>query len=301
MLREYLLFSKWGRRHEEEIHRRQDVTHLSSHPTASSPTSPPTNFWDEFLSQCISTTNTLLKDGYITHDQVENMDPAVIQSIPSVTLWKIIVESVSSTNDHHCEGKGLRRDHIGDTIFNKKHQMNDPIVNHLSPTFRDLQRFVHAAREEAVAPGNVEVLIALLCSNAQVETPNIQSMLNHVTLPPSTQRLNMLIRVKITSLVLALLRVRPYQDRMKEIFTHDYNNLSIIDLDDSTASKVLNSLSDLEGGQCNEEDKLLFRPDEQSELLNATQEMPDIVQEGDTNQNEQEPTTNYGSTRSLDG
>ena len=44
------------------------------------------SYWDRFVSQCISTTASLTEEGWVALDDIQSMDPSVIQSIPGVAI-----------------------------------------------------------------------------------------------------------------------------------------------------------------------------------------------------------------------
>lgn len=64
----------------------------------------------------------------------------------------------------------------------------------------------------------------MLCSDKEQETAKVKIILGSatVTIDEKTQAINKSIRTSINRLVMSLLRVRPYQDRMNKIFTFQY-------------------------------------------------------------------------------
>lgn len=49
-------------------------------------------YWDRFVFQCIKTTSDLIESKWITTEDVQTMDPAVIISIPAIAVLEILVE-----------------------------------------------------------------------------------------------------------------------------------------------------------------------------------------------------------------
>lgn len=186
------------------------------------------SLWDQVQKQCIRTTSKLLQDGCITQDQVADMDPSAIQSIPSVAIWTVLIESCSSKNP---VGPKEIRWEVDGTVCNRDyHFTDDQVARFLWPMVMDLKQFLSTTPTDAFSPDNVQVVTAMLCSNAEVNTPRVeQLLLRSSALDPAMQQCNNEIRAQITALVLALLRVGPYQGRMTHIFTHDYGTFPILD------------------------------------------------------------------------
>ncbi|CAJ1955922.1 unnamed protein product [Cylindrotheca closterium] len=61
-------------------------------------------YWDRFASQCIQSTSELLANGFLDFDSVEGMDPSCVQSIPSVAVVTILMDSLQK--------QGLKRGDI---------------------------------------------------------------------------------------------------------------------------------------------------------------------------------------------
>jgi hypothetical protein len=241
LLNDYQFFHDLSQRRQED-RERQIQAIATTHATMVASTTQ--SMWDQVQKQCIQTTSNLLKEGYITQDQVTEMDPSVIQSIPSVAIWTVLIASCSS---HHPVGpKEIRWEVDGTVCKQETHVTNDPIARFLWPMVMDLKHFLSTTNSaDTFSPDNIQIVTALLCSNAEVNTPRVeQSLLLRTNLDSTQQQHNNQIRVRITALVLALLRVRPFQERMNDIFMHDYGPIRIMDYPEDVGASCKESDSD---------------------------------------------------------
>jgi hypothetical protein len=178
------------------------------------------SFWDRFALQCTHTTSVLLDGGWITKDQVANMDPSAIQSIPAVAILTVLMDSVKQEEGL---GKDDLRWTVDGTICRERPRADDAIAQRLWPMVTEIKRLLHSQRqqEEFLAQPNLDVLAAILCANMQIETQKIKETLGGAK--SCHEQLNKRLQTKITALVLAVLRVKPFQQRMNRIFTQEYN------------------------------------------------------------------------------
>lgn len=188
-------------------------------------------YWDRLASQSIQTTATLMEQGWISLDDVQAMEPAVIQSIPAVAILQVLSDSV---NEKGLKDGDLKWSIDGTICKQNARPVGDGILNHLWPMVRDLKRTLQVNKKTALAAENLKVLTVMICANNEKENKNIQSVLDQAS--PANRALNNDIRTKINRLVLAILRVKPYQDRMSSILTHEYDKDDSIDCESGTNS-----------------------------------------------------------------
>lgn len=183
-------------------------------------------YWDRFASQSMKTTAKLIEQERISLESVQAMEPSVIQSIPAVTILHVLADSV---NEKGLKAGDLKWSIDGTICKQSQRPVGDGILNHLWPMVRDLKQTLQADKKTALTAENIQVLSVMLCANGAQETEISKDALEKAN--PAHRALNNSIRTKINRLVLAILRVRPYQDRMRGIFSHDYEDDLMIDVE----------------------------------------------------------------------
>ena len=184
--------------------------------------------WDRFMTQCIRTTAHLVESGMLCLEDVIETEPSAIQSIPSVAIWTILSESVMS-EDSRIESPEDILWSVDGTICRKKDRSRyDSVLSHLWPMIMHIRATLEANKHMLVGSpsamdGTNLMMIALLCSNTESERASVAAIVNQ---PMDLTRTTLYrqIRNDITELVFAVLRVRPYQERMEKIFTQDYTS-----------------------------------------------------------------------------
>lgn len=176
--------------------------------------------WDRFSSQCVSTKSELLQKGWISAQDVEELEPAIIQSIPAVAILTIIVDSIQ---DKTLKDGDIKWSIDGCVCKEVDRKLDDAITECLWPMVRSIQRLLLLKEKKVLLEDNIELLRAMLCANSEKENEDVKRVLQgdgeemHV--------INNQIRTKINSLVLAILRVKPYQQRMDSIFSENILSL----------------------------------------------------------------------------
>jgi len=228
---EFRLFSKkWcccrhGDDDDDESERQQQYGRSSS----SRETLNADVYWDRFANQCIQSTAELLANSFLDFDSVEGMDPSCVQSIPSVAVFAILMDSLQK--------EGLKRGDIywkvDETVCEAKGRAQlDNIAALLWPMVLDLQRFLEKNKKTLIMKQQQQeeeqqqakmAMQALLCDNhdSDESTEAIRKALATIT-SDKQRALNNQLRTKISRLVLAILRVRPFQERMEKIFEYKY-------------------------------------------------------------------------------
>jgi len=148
-----------------------------------------------------------------------------MQSIPSVAVFETIIDSLQK--------EGLKGGDIywkvDETVCEAKGRAPlDNIACLLWPMVSDLQNFVKKHKMGLLGLHQKQILImpmqALLCDyhGADDSTEAIKSVFGMTTKRQVV--LNNQLRTKISRLVLAILSVRPFQERMEKIFECKYQN-----------------------------------------------------------------------------
>ncbi|KAL3936669.1 MAG: hypothetical protein SGBAC_008066 [Bacillariaceae sp.] len=180
-------------------------------------------YWDRFASQCIQSTAELLANGFLDFDSVEGMDPSSVQSIPSVAVFAILMDSLQK--------EGLKKGDIywkvDETLCKARGRATlDNIAALLWPMVVDLQNFLKAHKKTLMKQEEKQAMAiqALLCDNHDSDESSeaIRNVL--ATISDKQGALNNQLRTKISRLVLAILRVRPFQQRMEKIFGYNYGS-----------------------------------------------------------------------------
>jgi hypothetical protein len=177
-------------------------------------------YWDRFISQGVETTSALIEANWITLENVQNVDPSVVQSIPAVTVLTILADSINEEGLEEEELKWM----IDGTVCKKKDiPLKDGITSCVWPMAFEVKRMLLANKKEHAEKENIELLKGMLCANNEQDTDELTTFLKaNKDLGVKHLDKNKKIRTKINALVLAILRVKPYRDRMSRIHTHGY-------------------------------------------------------------------------------
>lgn len=190
-------------------------------------------YWDRFASQCVQSTAELLQNGFLDYDSIEGMDPSCVQSIPSVAVFTILMDSLQK--------EGLKQGDIywkvDETVCPAKGRAQlDNIASLLWPMVLDVLYFMKKHNKALLnnqESQQIFAMQALLCDNhdSDESTEAIRKVLDLTS--EKQKALNNQLRTKISRLVLAILRVRPFQERMEKIFEYKYEkpNKTVDDLE----------------------------------------------------------------------
>lgn len=174
-------------------------------------------YWDRFRSQCISTTAELLQKGWISPQDVQELEPAIIQSIPAVAILSILVDSMQ---DKTLKDGDIKWAIDGSVCKKVDRNLEDAITACLWPMVREIQKLLLTKKKKLLVEDNIEVLRAMLCANNENESEDLKRVIQGAG--EEMLAVNNLVRTNINRLVLAILRVKPYQKRMDSIFSFNY-------------------------------------------------------------------------------
>jgi hypothetical protein len=197
-------------------------------------------YWDRFVSQCISTTSMLLQDGFITLEEVEGLEPSAIQCIPAMAVLTILIDSV--TDEENPLPKDGLKWNIDGTICKGRDGLheNDRIAHHLWPSIVATKTMLQTNKQQVLTPYNIPVLTAMLCSDKEQATAKVRSILNGAAIGnEETQEINKTLRTSINRLAMSLLRVKPYQSRMDQIFTFQYDHIETVEQEPAGSKTML--------------------------------------------------------------
>eukprot|EP00797_Seminavis_robusta_P021914 Sro3458_g348220.1 n/a (460) ;mRNA; r:3041-4420 len=177
-------------------------------------------YWDRFANQCIQTTFQLIEKEWVTRDQVQSMDSAVIQAIPAVAVLTVLVDTVHDAKAKKPEDLSWKID--GTLCKQSDRPPLDGIAALLLPKVMEVKRLLQTKKSTA-KEANVQNITAMICSNADEPTQEleafIKSLENDKSKPSAS---NNMIRAKLTELTLMMLQVQPFLDRMNLIFGYNY-------------------------------------------------------------------------------
>lgn len=198
----------------------------------------PDQYWDRFISQCIKTTSELIEEKWITAEDVESMDPAVITSIPAIAVLDILVDSAIE--------KGLEEEDIkwsidGTVCKKKDRPTNDAILNFLWPLICDMKQTLLSNSELLIAERKSDsdartIIRAMLCDNGNDSTKELTEFLNLNETARNSPK-NKLLRSKVTNFVLEMTRLGPYLNRMSDIYSREKDEI-ITDAEEGRCSVV---------------------------------------------------------------
>lgn len=195
-------------------------------------------YWDRFVSQSIKTTAMLVEKKWISLENVQGLDPSVVQSIPSVALLTILSDSVNE--------EGLSKEDIKWTIDGticKKHERPkyDDVASTLLPMILEIKQMLKSHKQESAKAENIQLIMAMLCSNGEVDPEALTVFMKENNNPnEESYTTNNQIRTNVINVVMAILRVKPYQERMKNIYTHEYK----IDIEEGIFETLTENLKD---------------------------------------------------------
>jgi hypothetical protein len=179
-------------------------------------------YWDRFASQNIRMTFALIEANWIVSEDIQTMEPSVVQSIPAVAILTILADSANDTSlgkeDILWSIGGVRQ-----VCKKEDRPTKDGIANLLWPMAFEVKKMFLAKKKELSKSQNIRVLTAMLCANSDSETDELKDFLKEKVEEHKNYAINNQIRTKINNLTLAILRVKPYQDRMASIFGYDYD------------------------------------------------------------------------------
>lgn len=180
-------------------------------------------YWDRFARQCVQTTANLLESQWITMENVKNMEPSLLQAIPAVAILTILVDTLN-------EGDALEPEDImwkvdGTMCKKKDRPPLDNVAQLLWPKVMQAKRQLDNSKQNLASPENVRILTALLCANTDETTDELKAFVKAEKADINTHPqyvANGRVRAPLVDLSLAILRVKPFQDRMTQIFDHAY-------------------------------------------------------------------------------
>jgi hypothetical protein len=188
------------------------------------PSSTAVSYWDRFASQCIHTTSDLLKRGWIDATDVQSLAPAAIMSIPAVAILTILADSVQDPK----LGRGdIKWDIDGSICKEREHPVDDGIEKLMWPMVVDILRDLKQHKSKIFTSSNFEVLAAMICDNTERQINSLTQVLDKAD--PNDHALNNRIRTKINSLAMMIVRVGPYQSKMRSIFSYAYDEMDILE------------------------------------------------------------------------
>jgi len=124
---------------------------------------------------------------------------------------------------------------------------NDAIACNLWPTIQDLMKILRHNKEEVVA--RRELMVARLCSVGPETSQAVHSILKSED-SNLTPRWIQHTRSMLTNLVLVILRLRPYQQRMSSIYSEKYDvEQAVEDNANQSQNTSKDDCSDKEGDQ----------------------------------------------------
>jgi len=183
-------------------------------------------YWDRFASQCIRSTSCLLSKGWISLDDVQSMEPSVISAIPTVAILDILSETVNDIEAHNDEDILWK---IDGTLCRKEDRPRHDIAALLWPKVIRIKRLLDRKVENKkvfAETRNLQVLQAMICNNADDVSFDLKAFVEDSKIDDEdtpNSSISKEIRSKLIELTLVILRVKPFQDRMKSIFGHKYD------------------------------------------------------------------------------
>ncbi|CAB9506745.1 expressed unknown protein [Seminavis robusta] len=187
-------------------------------------------YWDRFANQCIQTTFQLMEKEWVTRDQVQSMDSAVIQAIPAVAVLTVLVDTVHDAKAKKPEDLSWKID--GTMCKQSDRPPLDGIAALLLPKLMEVKRLLETKKSTA-KEANVQNITAMICSNTDEPTQELEAFIKSLEndkSKPSAR--NSLIRAKLTELTLMMLQVQPFLDRMNIIFGYNYAPAHDLEKDD---------------------------------------------------------------------
>eukprot|EP00584_Thalassiosira_punctigera_P018126 CAMPEP_0172571278 /NCGR_PEP_ID=MMETSP1067-20121228/130719_1 /TAXON_ID=265564 ORGANISM="Thalassiosira punctigera, Strain Tpunct2005C2" /NCGR_SAMPLE_ID=MMETSP1067 /ASSEMBLY_ACC=CAM_ASM_000444 /LENGTH=610 /DNA_ID=CAMNT_0013363565 /DNA_START=426 /DNA_END=2258 /DNA_ORIENTATION=- len=177
----------------------------------------PQLYWDRFVSQCICTAASLLEEGLVQLEDIQGLEPSAIQSIPAVAILNVLTDSIK---DKTTKRGDLKWNIDGTVCKESDRTVQAGIARQLWPMVSSIECLLRNKQASTLTCENLEVLTSMLVANNESEPETTTKILAGAD--PKNHSLNNTVRTMINRMVLAILRVRPYQDRMNKIFTHGY-------------------------------------------------------------------------------
>lgn len=181
-------------------------------------------YWDLFIYECVVFTQELIQKKWINLEDVQCVDPSVVQSIPMIAVLKILARSIPNPQHKH---QIVWAD--GTVCHDKTRPDKDGVVACLWPMIKQI-KFDLMQDQKLYAVDNLEMIIALILSNAEEEfMPEDLKKFLAEKQPEKFEnyQANNQIRSKLNNLMLGMSRVHPYQSRMNKIYEFDYGKLFI--------------------------------------------------------------------------
>jgi hypothetical protein len=180
-------------------------------------------YWDRFASQCIRSTSYLLAKNWISLEDVQCMEPSAIQAIPAVAILDILVDTIQDDADTE---KGDILWKIDGTLCKSKDRPPlERVAAFFWPKVMEAKRLLSSKKvnKKAILSEtlNANILTAMICSNTDERTDSLEAFVKAQKIGEDGQpnaAANKHIRAKLVELSLAILRVKPFQDRMTSIF-----------------------------------------------------------------------------------
>jgi len=270
--------------------------------------------WDRFITQCIETTSELIKERWITLENVQSMDPSVITSIPAVAILTILMDSCIINESGLEKEYDTIKWHDGTICNNINRPTSDRILNYLWPMVVDLKKtlILSKSQSELLEANNTKIITAMLCSNSQEDTTDLKKFIleniNNDNGDDSDTKIdevrdeeNKALRTKIMNLVITITRVKPYINRIGKIYEHKYD-------DDDAEQKIVDIM---EKGEINKQNdnahpsSFITENDEANEQDICTNSTNLVTEKCETNQqnndaNSRNLITEKGETNQQD-
>lgn len=185
-------------------------------------------YWDRFASQCILSTSELISKGWISLDDVESIEPALVTAIPAIGILEVLAGSANNTEAQDDEDILWT---IDGTLSKREGRPRfDNMASLFWPKVMSIKRLLDQKienRKVFAEAHNVQVLRAMICNNAEHISFELNVFIDRSNIEDehqSNSSTNREIRSRLIELTLMLLRVKPYQDRMGAIFEHKYGD-----------------------------------------------------------------------------
>ena len=221
-LRQWAEDTGWGRRDEHEA-TGNNRNNNSNHTIYQEQKEFSDAYWDRFANQCIRSTSGLLAMKWITLDDVKSMDPSVIQAIPAVAILEVLRDTVMAdeTKDDDIWWT------IDDTLCKGEDRPQlENVAAFLLPRVVQIKRSLSKKTKKVLCEApNIKIITAMLCSNTDDTTDTLEEFITAQNISGTSQPhcvANKHIRSKLIELSLAILQVKPFQDRMAVIFDYGY-------------------------------------------------------------------------------
>lgn len=212
--------------HEVAPNRRNDINRQTT-PADGQSLIDTNAYWDRFTSQCVKTTSELIVRKWISLDDVEAMEPALVSTIPATSILTILSDSVNNFIEGTMDHEDILWKIDGTVCKEADRQRLDNIERMIWPKVISIKRLLRKKmvddNQKMLADGhNVQIIQAMICSNAECLSSELNGFLENNQSQPNSSD-NRDIRAKLIELILMLIRVKPYQDRMSMIFDHKYD------------------------------------------------------------------------------